>query len=95
MFERSQVKDNNLYCHDVFGIFSMNCKVYMFKVWHKSKMFLQVQSTQTSRMNIFCFFQMFFFSTKCAPFLLKIKEDFNIDDYKGKRTWADDFFLNN
>jgi hypothetical protein len=32
MFERSQVKDNNLDCHNVFGIFSMNCKAYMFKV---------------------------------------------------------------
>jgi hypothetical protein len=32
MFEKSQVKDNNLDCHNVLGIFSMNCKVYMFKV---------------------------------------------------------------
>jgi hypothetical protein len=29
---------------------------------------------------------MSFFPTKCAPFLLKVGEDFNIDDYKGKRT---------
>jgi hypothetical protein len=32
MFEKSQVKDNNLDCHNFFGIFFMNCKVYMFKV---------------------------------------------------------------
>jgi hypothetical protein len=32
MFERSQGKRNSLDCHIVFGIFSINCKVYMFKV---------------------------------------------------------------
>jgi hypothetical protein len=32
-----------------------------------------------------CFFETSFFPTKCAPFLLKIERDFNIDDYKGKR----------
>jgi len=40
-----------------------------------------------------CFFQTFFFSTKCAPFLLKIGNDFNIDDQKGKKTWIDEFSL--
>jgi hypothetical protein len=48
----------------------------------KKKLYLQ--STQTLRMDNPYFFQMSFFSTKCAPFLLKIGEDFNIDDYKGK-----------
>jgi hypothetical protein len=52
----------------------------MFKAWNKSKMFLHVQNTQISRMDNPCFFQMSFFSTKCAPFLLKIEEDFNIDN---------------
>jgi hypothetical protein len=61
------------------GIFFINCKVYILKVWHNSKMFSHVQSTQTSRVDNACFFQMSFF-TKCAPFLLKIGEDFNIDD---------------
>jgi hypothetical protein len=42
-------------------------------------MFLHVQSTQTSRMDSPHFSQMFLF-TKCSPFLLKIGEDFNIDD---------------
>jgi hypothetical protein len=32
------------------------------------------------------FFSNVFFSIKCAPFLLKIEEDFNIDDSKGKKT---------
>jgi len=34
---------------------------------------------------ILVLFQMSFFKTKCTPFLLKIRKDFNIDDYKGKR----------
>jgi hypothetical protein len=38
---------------------------------------------------------MSFFSTKCAPFLLKIGEDFNIDDYKGKNIWTNENCLYN
>jgi hypothetical protein len=46
---------------------SINCKVYMLKVWHKSKMFLHVQiNTQTLRMDSPYFFQMsFFLSNGC------------------------------
>jgi hypothetical protein len=33
----------------------------------------------------FLFFIDIIFSTKCASFLLKIEEDSNIDDLKGKR----------
>jgi hypothetical protein len=40
---------------------------------------LHVQSIQTMRVNSHCFFQTSF-SMKCAPFILKIEEDFNIDD---------------
>jgi hypothetical protein len=58
-------------------------------------MFLYVQSTQTSRMDNPYFFQMSFFSTKCAPFHLKIGEDFNIDDYKGKKIWTNENCLYN
>jgi hypothetical protein len=50
-------------------------------------MFLHVQNTQTSKVdNPFFFFSIVFSSTKCATFLLKIGEDFNVDDYKGKKT---------
>ncbi len=35
---------------------------------------------------VFIFFKGLFFLTECAPFLLKIEEDFNIHNYKGKRT---------
>jgi hypothetical protein len=44
----------------------------MLKAWHKSKKKLHVQSTQTSRVDNFYFFQTSFFSTKYAPFFLKI-----------------------
>ncbi len=44
-----------------FGIFSINYKVYMLKAWHKLKMFLHVQSTQTLKMDNSCFFQTFLF----------------------------------
>jgi hypothetical protein len=78
MFEKSQVKYNNFDCHNLF--WTINRKFYMLKVLHKSKMFLYVQSIQTSKVDNPCFFQMSFFSTKCAQFFLKIGEDFNIDD---------------
>jgi hypothetical protein len=42
--------------------------------------------------TIFIFFNCPYFFTKCAPFILEIEEDFNIDDYKGKRTWINEFF---
>jgi hypothetical protein len=34
----------------------------------------------------FFFFQMSIFSTKCVQFFFKNREDFNINDYKGKMT---------
>jgi hypothetical protein len=52
----------------------------MLKVWHKSKKKLHVESTQTLRMDSPCFFQMSFFSTKCAPLFLKIGDDYNINE---------------
>jgi hypothetical protein len=52
----------------------------MLKVWHKSKMFLHVQNTQTSKMDSAYFFQTFFSLTKSATFFLKTKKDFNIND---------------
>jgi hypothetical protein len=47
-------------------------------------MFLHVQSTQTLKVDNFCFFSNVFFCAKCAPFLLKIGEDFNIDVRRAK-----------
>jgi len=41
------------------------------------------------------FFQIYLFFTKCAPFFLKIEKDFNIDDYKAKRTWTNENCLYN
>ncbi len=61
MFEKSQGIHNSLDYRNFFGIFSINCKVYIFKAWHISKMFLHVQITQTWRVDSPYFFQMFFF----------------------------------
>ncbi len=60
-FEKSQAKYNSFDCHNVFGIFSINCKVYMLNVWHKLKMVFIVQSIQTLRVVSHCFLQMSFF----------------------------------
>ncbi len=95
MFEKSQGKHNSLGYHFFGGIFSINYKVHMFKAWHILEMFLHVQSIQTSRVDKPCFFQMFFFLTIFAPFFMKIREDFNIDDCKGKRTWTNENCLYN
>jgi hypothetical protein len=86
MFEKSQVKDNSLDCHNVFGIF-----FWIVKFDTNQKCFYMFKTLKPWKWLVLVFFQMFFF-TKCAPFLLKIKEDFNIDDYKGKRIWTNDFF---
>jgi hypothetical protein len=47
-----------------------------------SKALLQVQNNCHNGF----IFQMSFFFIKCAPFLFKIEEDLNIDDYKSKGT---------
>jgi len=55
-------------------------------------MFLHVESTQTLRVDNPCFFQMTFFYQMCT-ILLKIGEDFNIDDYKEKGLELMNFFF--
>ncbi len=57
MFERSQMKHNNLDCHNVFGVFSINLKVYILKAWHKSKVFLHLQNIQTLWVDSLCCFK--------------------------------------
>jgi hypothetical protein len=49
------------------------------------KCFGMFKALKPQEWTIFIFFQTSFFLTKCASFLLKIGEDFNIDDYKGNR----------
>jgi len=77
MFKKSQMKHNSLDYHIFWGIFSINCKFYI--ACHKSKMFSLFKALKPQEWTVL-FFQMFFFPTKCAPFILKIREDFNIDD---------------
>ncbi len=70
MFKRSQMKHNILDYQKKFGIFFINCKDYMLKAWYKSKMFLHVQSIQTSRIdNLYFFF-------KCLLFLPNVHHSF-------------------
>jgi hypothetical protein len=49
-----------------FGLFFINCKVYMFKAWHKSKLFLHIQSIQTSRVDNPYFFKHLYFYQMCT-----------------------------
>jgi len=56
-----------------FGIISINCKVYMLKVWHKLIMFLHVQSTQTSKMDNPYFFKCPFFLPNVHHFFWKLE----------------------
>jgi hypothetical protein len=79
MFERLKGRHISLDCHNNFWNISINYKVYMLKAWHKSIMFSHVQNIQTLILENLCFKQPFF-STKCAPFLRNIGNDFNIDD---------------
>jgi hypothetical protein len=51
----------------------------MPKDWHKSKMFLHVQRTQTLRIDNPYIFQKIIW-IKCAPIFFLIEKDFNIDD---------------
>ncbi len=68
---------------------------FTFSKLDTKKKNLYVENTQTLRVDNVCFFQIFFFSTKCTPFLLKIRVDFNIDDYRGKNTWTtENYFYN-
>ncbi len=76
-------------------IFSINCKVYILKVWHKLKMFLYVLNIQTSRVNNPWFFQTSFFSTKCASFLLRMKRILTLMIRKAKGFELIIFFITN
>jgi hypothetical protein len=56
-------------------------------------MFLHVQSIQTLKVDNPYFFKTYSFPTKCATFLLKIGEDFNIHDRKAKGLEPMNFFI--
>ncbi len=65
---------------NVFEIFFIDCKVYMFKAWHKAQIFFTCSKHSNFENGQSLFFSNVFFYTKCAPFLLKIGKQFNIDD---------------
>ncbi len=74
--ERSQVKLNSLDFHSYFPLIG---KFTCSKLDTNKKCFYLFKAFKLQEWTIFVFFK-HFFSTKCAPFLLKIKQDFNIDD---------------
>jgi hypothetical protein len=64
----------------------------MFKAWHKSNMFLRVQSTQTSRVDNVCFFQMSFFLPNVQHSFWKLEKILRL--MIKKENWLEtEFFL--
>ncbi len=85
MFEKSKVKHNSLDCHKFFEIFFINFKVYMLKAWHKSKLFLHVQSTQTLKMDNFIFFRHPFFLPNVHNYFQKFQRILTLMMRRAKR----------
>jgi hypothetical protein len=81
MFEISQRKYNNLDCHKKFlEYFSLieNFTCSKFQTNQKCFCIFKIQTSRMEKIKIKN--QTSFFFTKCAPFLQKIGDDFNIDD---------------
>ncbi len=97
MFERSQLgRHNNLDYHKSFwNIFHQLQSVHAQSLTQIKKCFCLFKALKPQEWIIFGFFQTSFYSTKCAPFFLKIWKDFNINDYKSKRTWIDENYFYN
>ncbi len=80
MFEISQGKHNSLDCHNVFlKYFPLIAKFTCSRLNTNQNYFCLLKTFKLRECTVL-FFSMSFFNTKCAPFLLKIEEDFNIDD---------------
>ncbi len=79
-------------CIKFLGIFFIYCKLYMFKTWDKSKIFLHVQSTQTSRVESFYFFQMSFFLLNVHHFFWKLERILTLMIRKAKGFEQMNFF---
>jgi len=70
-------------------MFSINCKIYMLKDWHKSKMFLHVQSTQTSKVDNPCVFSNIFFLKleKILTLIIIKAKGFELMKKKSQHIW--------
>ncbi len=91
MFERSQVKHNSLDCHNfVWNIFHYLQSLHSQSLTQIINMFACLKHSNLESGQSLFFFSNVLFSIKCASFLLKFVKDFNIDHYKGKRTWTDE-----
>ncbi len=96
MFERSQGKHNSLdYDKCFWNIFHQLQSLHIQSLTQIKNVFACSKHSNLESGQVLFFFQTSFFSTKCAPFFLKIKKDLNIDDYKGKRTWTDENYFYN
>jgi hypothetical protein len=84
MFNRSQVKHNSLDYLFFLEMFSIIYKIYISSLTQIKNVFACSKHSNLESGQSLFFFKLLF-STKCAPFLVKIEKDFNIDDYKGKR----------
>jgi hypothetical protein len=81
MFERLEGKHNSLDCHKCFwNIFHQLQSLHVQSLTQIKECFCMFKALKPREKTILVFFQTSFFSTKCAPFLLKIGKDFNIDD---------------
>jgi hypothetical protein len=79
MFEKLQGKHNTLDCHFFLEYFPIIAKFTCSKLDTNEKKLACSKHSNFKNEQSF-FFQTSFLSTKCAPFLLKIEKDFNIDD---------------
>ncbi len=63
---------------NVFGIFSINCKVYMFKAWHKSKKKFMLKALKPWEWMIIGFFKCPFFLPNVHYSFSKLKRIFTL-----------------
>jgi hypothetical protein len=88
IFERSQGKHNNLDSHNFLEYFPLIAKFTFSKLDTNQICFFMFKALKPWEWTPFLS-NVFFFYQMCI-ILLKIGEDFNIEDYKDKRTWTDE-----
>jgi len=77
MFERSQAKNNNLDCHNFLEYILLIANFTCSKLDTNQKCFCMFKAFKPRKWIVPIFFKRPFFSTKCAPFFLKVGKDFN------------------
>jgi hypothetical protein len=96
MFERSKVKQSSLNCWEKFVIFfPLIAKFTSSKFDKNKKCFFMFKTLKPQEWTIIVFFKCPFFFNKCAPFHLKIGEDFKHWWLKGTKTLIDEICFYN